>query len=712
MLRWFKRAGLAAALAGACLGATEGCSSERSPERTGTAVSELLASDVLGFESLAGWTLSAGSVSATTNRTQGASAFALVPNGYVQLTSVPLSTLSGVTSTLALDFAMPSTPPNPFWLGTLQLFVNIPSQGIFNVSIGQTDLSTLPLGSYQTVQYTVPANVLTALRGTYSDLQFILTVNVPSSTTATYLIDNLRFVGAGTDAGSEAGADGGGDGGGSGADAGRDAGDSGTDAGDSGSLCGACPSGTACAPNGQCASTDLTVWPNTQSQANSDPWISQHHDQIRDLHPKVLAIDFANHANGTGTTTFQEMLDTINNHMIPGLTEGSRFHGYSNASAPAMLHYELLKAIDLSNPTVPTPPNWNHLNSSAYPRKCVAGAPYQFDYSALFNATFTGYYGIRAPGGAGNLSLCQMIQSGVVHEVWVYVDGDPDAWTANGQNLVCANGTSAGDFQLPEDLGMKQVYDAQNRPVPGQFDACNGDGDGVSACFSADDAATLTACGRTIRILYINSARGSGCAMHSLGHGFEGIARSPATGGPLPYLWPNWRHFANFDLDTRFAAPFQNWYGVCSGNCIAFTGPSPFNALTWQSANESPTSGSMNPYNQGCGSVHFPPNARGDYDYGYSGTNTNQVLNTCAGYGTGPAGFASDPTSVYVGDEPYVARANLPNNESYESLAPDTGNVCGGGWQIYWRQNFPGLGNAAKDANGNPMKVWWPFLFY
>ena len=37
---------------------------------------------------------------------------------------------------------------------------------------------------------------------------------------------------------------------------------------------------------------------------------------------------------------------------------------------------------------------------------------------------------------------------------------------------------------------------------------------------------------------------------------------------------------------------------------------------------------------------------------------------------------------------------------------------CGGGWQVYWRQSFPGLGNQAIGADGRPMKNWWPFLFY
>jgi len=43
-----------------------------------------------------------------------------------------------------------------------------------------------------------------------------------------------------------------------------------------------------------------------------------------------------------------------------------------------------------------------------------------------------------------------------------------------------------------------------------------------------------------------------------------------------------------------------------------------------------------------------------------------------------------------------------------EQAFPD----CGGGWQIYWRQSMPGLGNRTRNADGTATKNWWPLLFY
>lgn len=54
--------------------------------------------------------------------------------------------------------------------------------------------------------------------------------------------------------------------------------------------------------------------------------------------------------------------------------------------------------------------------------------------------------------------------------------------------------------------------------------------------------------------------------------------------------------------------------------------------------------------------------------------------------------------------EPFTVQAF----ERYSDLAPD----CTGPWLVYWRQNMPGLDNLARDNSGQPMKNWWPFLFY
>ena len=76
----------------------------------------------------------------------------------------------------------------------------------------------------------------------------------------------------------------------------------------------------------------------------------------------------------------------------------------------------------------------------------------------------------------------------------------------------------------------------------------------------------------------------------------------------------------------------------------------------------------------------------------------------CELYGLGDGDDGLDMTTLYsmsgsLADEKMA---------QYETAFPD----CDGGWQTYLRQSMPGLGNAATDEHGMPMKNWWPFLFY
>jgi hypothetical protein len=235
------------------------------------------------------------------------------------------------------------------------------------------------------------------------------------------------------------------------------------------------------------------------------------------------------------------------------------------------------------------------------------------------------------------------------------------------------------DVGYAEILESKPIYDESGKARPGSFEPCAGNG-----CLGRIDAKAFAACGRTVRVLYVNSTRGPGCALHSAGHGYEWMVHSEAVGKDLR-AW--FDPFGNFDLKERFGVPFGDWYACDAPDCITYTGPS---SLTWKVGG---ASGTIAAYDQGCGNVHFPPNARAHYD-----ENDDAVLSTCEHYGLGGGADGRDAS------EPF-SRAKYAR---YEAMAPD----CGGAWQLYWRQSFPGLRNAAKDPRGKPMKNWWPYLFY
>ncbi len=388
------------------------------------------------------------------------------------------------------------------------------------------------------------------------------------------------------------------------------------------------------------------AWPNAESSATSDPWLIEHHDQLTQLRPRVLALNFVN------SKTNQQMLEHLE-QITAAIREATRPHGYADASAQPFVDYEIAYAIDLRDP-VP-PPNYPYRNSTKYPREEPPEGYWSFDYERLFSAEFAELYAIGDPP----LDLCQLSEQGLVHEVWIYGDAD------------------VPDVSAAEVLGIMPHYDQNFQRLGPELDRCAGNG-----CFDIEDEIPAS-CTRTLRIGWVNNTRGVGCYLESLTHGIETIGG----GDFVPYWKPYFREFAGFDLNTRYGLPFESWYACSEPYCLSYSSPTSMSYLVGSNT------GSIDPYFAVCGNAHFPPNARGHYDV----THDQPVAASCESYRRqgGPGSDPTEPTSV-------------SQWAKYEPIAGD----CTGQWLVYLWQSFPGPERIAKDASGQPMKNWWPFLFY
>ncbi|HEX3777175.1 MAG TPA: hypothetical protein VHV51_22035, partial [Polyangiaceae bacterium] len=156
----------------------------------------------------------------------------------------------------------------------------------------------------------------------------------------------------------------------------------------------------------------LLVWPNETSFANSDPWLSQHHDEIQEMHPRFLVVNFANNRK---LSDVQARFETQKAWMM----EGTRYHGYSDPNAKPFLIYELAKLVDLSDPAPSASP---YPNSTKMPRRAKNGGN-DIDYSQLFNQTYADYYAIPDPNNAShNLTLCELFAKGIVNDIFLVVN--------------------------------------------------------------------------------------------------------------------------------------------------------------------------------------------------------------------------------------------------------------------------------------------------
>jgi hypothetical protein len=171
----------------ACSGAPE----SSSDTDTIGSVTQLLVSpaSVLGFENPAEWTSTQGLKTSSSTASQGTASLSISGFTFTSLSSAPLATLSGVTSTIGLDVRLPATVP---W-GLVQLSYSIPSKNIYERQLGQASLVGVAAGSFQTLSFAVPASLQQELQSSYGDLSFRVGVNVPQSSQS-ILLDNLRFI--------------------------------------------------------------------------------------------------------------------------------------------------------------------------------------------------------------------------------------------------------------------------------------------------------------------------------------------------------------------------------------------------------------------------------------------------------------------------------------------------------------------------------------
>jgi len=166
-----------------------------------TADGPALADEVMKMDSpAADWTLkAAGSIGTSTTRTGGSAALLLTgAKGFTPIASRRLTTLQNVTSRMAFDVTLPTSlaTDSPSWYGQAQLYVESPTIGAYNVYLGAVELTGLALGQFSTLRFTVPDNLVAQLgTANYSDLFFTVVLNVPSSNTGAFIVDELRFIG-------------------------------------------------------------------------------------------------------------------------------------------------------------------------------------------------------------------------------------------------------------------------------------------------------------------------------------------------------------------------------------------------------------------------------------------------------------------------------------------------------------------------------------
>ena len=402
-----------------------------------------------------------------------------------------------------------------------------------------------------------------------------------------------------------------------------------------------------------CSAGPCVGWPNAASSANGDAWLVQFHDFVAALHPRVLVL-LANNADTP--VHVQQFASSV----VAMFAEGSRYHGYHEISAPAQLNYEIVKLVDMRD-AAPTawPADWPIMGNAAN------GGTLSFVYEGLFKQTFAAHFGYSDPADSTRfLTLCELFERGIINELWV-----------------AAPRYKGNALGVSESVARVMQYDANMNPT-GTFNSCAGNG-----CY---DPGVAGSCKASVRLMELATDRGAGCASHATGHGMEGLRRA------IPYYASVSARFFGFNLIARYGLPMDSLYDTCNyGSPACWAYPTDHTLAKASAGGASVAPFSFDSWGDGCGNVHFPPNATGQFDY----SSPTPVLSTCEDYGGRHGVGGKDARAEYV--------ANL--SQVYASTQDDD---CGGRWLIYMRQSVPGYGNQATGDDGAPMKNWWPFLFY
>jgi hypothetical protein len=132
-----------------------------------------------------------------TLKTAGEASLLVDATGYVQIGSALFDTaeLAAVGSSIELDIHVPQTLPASGWGGAVQLFLNVPSAGIYTSYVGQVELTPLSPGDWHVGAFTLTAAQQQALLGFHADARLIIAVNTEPSAPGRVHLDNLRFGG-------------------------------------------------------------------------------------------------------------------------------------------------------------------------------------------------------------------------------------------------------------------------------------------------------------------------------------------------------------------------------------------------------------------------------------------------------------------------------------------------------------------------------------
>jgi len=147
----------------------------------------------LGMEDPFEWTGNGVTVGFDARHTEGQSSIALAAKGFVTMTSQTFELTGPIGATLSLDVFIPTQSPAPTF-SAVQIYVDCPSKGVNNAFVGQVDLVGRTMNAFNTLSFPVSTAIRNSVGNSCRDFDFRIALNVPNTSTVSWLFDNLRGI--------------------------------------------------------------------------------------------------------------------------------------------------------------------------------------------------------------------------------------------------------------------------------------------------------------------------------------------------------------------------------------------------------------------------------------------------------------------------------------------------------------------------------------
>lgn len=161
----------------------------------GSAGIDVISSSVLTFDSVSDWSSTQTVVGSESSLvTQGTGAISFTPGSWARIESRVFATteLVGVTNMLSFDVHIPDLPPDYYWLGQMNVFIDCPSAGLWNAYVGYQPLQILFDDEFNHLEYMLPDHVVDVLLGNFNDCRLALELST-NPAFGPFVIDNGGF---------------------------------------------------------------------------------------------------------------------------------------------------------------------------------------------------------------------------------------------------------------------------------------------------------------------------------------------------------------------------------------------------------------------------------------------------------------------------------------------------------------------------------------